>query len=59
MIIRLPFEQQLWFLRYHYVFRLGFLEGRPGLIACQIRAELYSPAWVKFYELQQYGMGYH
>lgn len=36
--IRLPFEPSLWFA-YHYIFRLGFLEGRPGLIAAQIRAQ--------------------
>ncbi len=51
LIIRLPFEQHLWFL-YHYVARLGFLEGRPGLIACQIRASYVSQVRAKMFELQ-------
>ena len=51
LIIRLPLEPQLWFL-YHYVFRLGFLEGRPGLIASQIRASYIAQTRAKIYELQ-------
>jgi len=39
--IRVPFEPQLWFL-YHYVFRLGFLEGKAGLTASRIRAGYIS-----------------
>lgn len=50
-IIRLPFEQHLWFL-YHYIVRLGFLEGRPGLIACQIRASYIAQTRAKIYELR-------
>lgn len=50
LIIRLPFEPQLWFL-YHYLLRLGFLEGRPGLIACQIRASYIAQTRAKIYEL--------
>lgn len=49
--IRIPFEPLLWFL-YHYVFRLGFLEGRRGLIASQIRASYISQARAKLYELE-------
>lgn len=50
LIIRLPFEPQLWFL-YHYLLRLGFLAGRPGLIACQIRASYIAQTRAKIYEL--------
>ena len=49
--VRMPFESTLWFL-YHYVFRLGFLEGRRGLIAAQIRASYIRQARAKLYELQ-------
>lgn len=35
--MRVPFEPAWWWL-YHYVLRLGFLEGRPGWIASKIRA---------------------
>ena len=48
--IRVPFEPQLWFL-YHYFVRLGFLEGRPGLIASQIRKSHISQVRAKLYEL--------
>ena len=51
LIIRLPFEQHLWFF-YHYVVRLGILEGRPGLIACQIRASYIAQVRAKMYELR-------
>lgn len=50
LIIRLPFEQHLWFL-YHYLFRLGFLEGGAGLIACQIRASYIEQTRAKMFEL--------
>lgn len=48
--MRVPFEPQLWFL-YHYIARLGFLEGRPGLIASQIRASYIYQVRAKLYEL--------
>ena len=51
LIIRLPFEQWLWFY-YHYFARLGFLEGRPGLIACQIRASYIAQTRAKLYEMR-------
>jgi hypothetical protein len=41
--IRVPFEPALWFL-YHYVFRLGFLEGGAGFTASRIRAQYISEA---------------
>jgi glycosyltransferase involved in cell wall biosynthesis len=50
--IRIPFEPLLWFL-YHYVIRLGFLEGRPGLIASQIRRHYIAHVHAKMYELRQ------
>ena len=48
--IRTPFEPLGWFL-YHYILRLGFLEGRPGLIACLIRALYIIQVRAKIYEL--------
>ncbi|WP_295436361.1 glycosyltransferase family 2 protein [uncultured Thiodictyon sp.] len=54
LIIRLPFESLLWFF-YHYVLRLGLMEGRPGLIACQVRASYIAQVRAKMYELTQRG----
>lgn len=36
--VRLPFEPTMWFL-YHYILRLGFLEGWRGLLASRIRRD--------------------
>lgn len=49
--IRMPFEPTLWFL-YHYIFKLGFMEGRRGLIASQIRASYISQSRAKLFELE-------
>jgi glycosyltransferase involved in cell wall biosynthesis len=49
--MRIPFEPELWFL-YHYIVRLGILEGRPGLIASQIRASYIAQARAKLYEIR-------
>lgn len=49
--IRTPMEPVLWFC-YHFVFRLGMLEGRRGLIASQIRASYISQSRAKLYELE-------
>ena len=49
-IIRMPFEPLFWFL-YHYVIRLGLLEGRAGLIATQIRADYIRQVRAKIFEL--------
>ena len=54
IIMRIPFEPQLWFV-YHYVLRLGFLEGRRGLIAAQIRSQYIANVRVKIYEQQLKG----
>lgn len=48
--VRVPFEPTLWFA-YHYLFRLGFLEGRPGLIASRLRAQYIAQTRAKMYEL--------
>jgi glycosyltransferase involved in cell wall biosynthesis len=47
---RLPFESWAWFA-YHYLIRLGFLEGRRGLIASQIRSQYISNVRAKMYEI--------
>lgn len=52
LVIRMPFEPLLWFL-YHYVLRLGFLEGRPGLIACQVRFSYIAQVKAKMYEMRR------
>jgi glycosyltransferase involved in cell wall biosynthesis len=48
--VRIPFEPTLWFL-YHYFVCLGFLEARPGFIACQIRAQYIANVRAKMFEL--------
>jgi len=48
--MRVPGESLCWFI-YHYLFRLGFLEGRPGLIASQIRASYIAQVRAKCFEL--------
>ncbi len=48
--VRVPGEPLWWFL-YHYLLRLGFLEGRPGLIASHIRASYIAQARAKCFEL--------
>lgn len=57
-IIRLPFEHWLWFI-YHYFFRLGLLEGKAGLIACQIRASYIAQVRAKIVALQLLGSPIH
>ncbi len=49
--VRIPGEPVLWFL-YHYGFRLGFLEGRRGLIASRIRANYIADVRAKLFELR-------
>ena len=50
--IRMPGESLLWFV-YHYIVRLGFLEGRAGLIASRIRSDYSAGVRAKMYELRQ------
>lgn len=52
LAVRVPFEPSLWFL-YHYLFKLGFLEGRPGLIASQIRSQYIANVRAKVWELRK------
>jgi hypothetical protein len=49
--VRIPGEPSLWFI-YHYLCRLAVLEGRRGLIACQIRAGYIKQVRAKVYELR-------
>lgn len=48
---RIPFEPWLWFF-YHFFFKLGFLEGRRGLIACQIRKNYIEQVRAKIFEIK-------
>ena len=48
--VRVPCEPLCWFL-YHYLFRLGFLEGRRGWIASHIRASYIAQVRAKCFEL--------
>jgi len=49
--MRVPFEPPLWFL-YHYIVRLGFLEGRPGLVASRIRSWYVAQVGAKLQALR-------
>ncbi len=48
---RVPGEPAAWFL-YHYVLRLGFLEGRRGYFASALRAQYISNVRAKLYEMR-------
>lgn len=48
---RIPGEHWLWFL-YHYFGRFGFLEGRPGFVASQMRAQYIANVRAKMTELR-------
>lgn len=50
--LRIPFEPLCWFL-YHYVVRLGFLEGNAGFTASKIRAQYIGWARKRLKELQE------
>jgi hypothetical protein len=58
LVCLLPFESGIWFL-YHYFIRLGFLEGRPGLIAARIRSHYIFQVRAKLYELKKWGKQAH
>ncbi len=49
--MRVPIEPWLWFF-YHFVLRLGFLEGRRGFIASQIRAQYIANVRSKMWEMR-------
>jgi glycosyltransferase involved in cell wall biosynthesis len=46
----IPFEPSAWFI-YHYFLRLGFLEGKAGLVASQIRRTYIRQSRSKFRQL--------
>jgi glycosyltransferase involved in cell wall biosynthesis len=48
---RLPFRPMLRFL-YSYLFRLGFLDGRPGLIFCRLLAMYEFLSVAKYHEMR-------
>jgi hypothetical protein len=50
-LYRLPGSPVLLFL-YRYVFRLGFLDGAPGLIYCTFQAVQMFHSKAKIYELE-------
>ena len=50
LLMRLPCEPTLWFI-YHYLLRMGFLEGRRGLIASQARAYYIAQVRARVFEL--------
>ena len=52
LVIRIPGEPLIWF-GYHYFVRGGFLEGRAGFIACQIRAQYIAEVRRKVQELSR------
>jgi glutathione S-transferase len=49
---RLPFRPALYFL-YSYVFRLGFLDGKDGLVFCRMKALYQRMIEVKRHDLQK------
>ena len=51
-LVRMPGFPLLTFL-YHYVFRFGFLDGRPGFIYCTLKAIQRFHAKAKWYEMRR------
>jgi glycosyltransferase involved in cell wall biosynthesis len=51
VVVRLPCEPMIWFC-YHYLLRGGFLEGRAGYLACQIRAQYIAEVREKMKSLK-------
>jgi hypothetical protein len=51
-LVRVPGFPLLTFL-YHYVLRLGFLDGKPGFIYCAFKGIQRFHAKAKWYELEQ------
>ena len=54
--LRLPMRPLVRFL-YAYVVRLGFLDGRPGLVFCTLLAFYDFLAWANVYEARPEGSG--
>lgn len=51
-LVRMPGFPLITFL-YHYVLRLGFLDGKPGFIYCVLKGVQRFHAKAKWYELKQ------
>ena len=51
-LVRMPGFPLITFL-YHYVLRMGFLDGRPGLIYCTLKGVQRFHAKAKWYELER------
>lgn len=51
LYLRLPARPLIRFL-YSYILRLGFLDGRPGLVFCTLLAFYDFLIWAKLYELR-------
>lgn len=51
-LVQVPGFPLLTFL-YHYVLRLGFLDGKPGFIYCVLKGIQRFHAKAKWYELEQ------
>jgi glycosyltransferase involved in cell wall biosynthesis len=49
LYLRIPFRYVLRFL-YHYVLRLGFLDGKPGFVLCVLLGFYDFLSWAKVYE---------
>ncbi len=49
--LRLPMRPLIRFL-YAYIFRLGFLDGKPGLVFCSLLSFYDFLCWAKVYELR-------
>ena len=49
LLVKMPFEHWIWFCM-HYFVRLGFLEGKAGLLACRLRAQYIADVNAKIYE---------
>ncbi len=50
LVQNIPFEPLIWFL-YHYLFHLGFLEGKKGWIACVLKAQYIFQVRAKMAEM--------
>lgn len=51
LVTRMPGEPLVWFV-YHYLFRLGFLEGRRGWVASRLRARYIAQVRANLRRLQ-------
>ncbi len=54
---RLPFRPTLRFL-YSYIFRRGFMDGRPGYVLCRLQAIYEFLSVVKYEEMRKFTTGF-